>query len=302
MKIERISENQIRCTLNKADLAARQLKISELAYGSEKAKALFRDMMKQAAYEVGFESDDIPLMIEAIPISAECIVLIVTKVDDPEELDTRFSKFSPNNEEEDYGYDSPFEDFDSLDTMANYDEAYANNAPSARDELPDSQDPFLQSSIGNEIRDLFGKVQDFLNQATSDSSEHAADFIPLKDSIEHFPKKENPMVAPSAADTDISEPVVRIFSFDDFDTFTDAMRAIQAVYTGESALYKSPKNNLYYVILNKKDCPFIDFNKTCNILSEYGTKEHMNEASTGYFSEHCKCLIPHFAVQKGAKL
>ena len=83
MKIEKLSENQIRCTLNKADLTSRHLKISELAYGSEKAKELFRDMMKQAAYELGFEAEDIPLMIEAIPISSECIVFIVTKVDDP---------------------------------------------------------------------------------------------------------------------------------------------------------------------------------------------------------------------------
>ena len=51
MKIEKLSENQIRCTLNKSDLAARQLKISELAYGSEKAKKLFQDMMQQASYE-----------------------------------------------------------------------------------------------------------------------------------------------------------------------------------------------------------------------------------------------------------
>ena len=42
MKIERLNENQIRCTLNKSDLASRQLKINELAYGSDKAKELFR--------------------------------------------------------------------------------------------------------------------------------------------------------------------------------------------------------------------------------------------------------------------
>ena len=44
MKIERLNENQIRCTLNKSDLASRQLKINELAYGSDKAKELFRDI------------------------------------------------------------------------------------------------------------------------------------------------------------------------------------------------------------------------------------------------------------------
>lgn len=101
MKIEKVNEHQIRCTLTREDLLNRELKISELAYGTEKAKSLFRDMMQQAAYECGFEAEDIPLMIEAIPLNAECIVLIVTKVEDPEELDTRFSKFAPSVHDED---------------------------------------------------------------------------------------------------------------------------------------------------------------------------------------------------------
>ena len=95
MKIEKINDNQIRCTLTHADLAARNLKISELAYGTEKAKSLFRDMMQQASFDFGFEADDLPLMIEAIPSSSDSITLIITKVEDPEELDTRFSKFTP---------------------------------------------------------------------------------------------------------------------------------------------------------------------------------------------------------------
>ena len=96
MKIEKVNENQIRCTLTREDLASRELKISELAYGTEKAKSLFRDMMQQANFEFGFEAEDIPLMIEAIPLNADCIVLIITKVEDPDELDTRFSRFAPS--------------------------------------------------------------------------------------------------------------------------------------------------------------------------------------------------------------
>ena len=94
MKIEKISDTQIRCTLSKQDLADRNLKISELAYGSDKAKELFHELMTQASYECGFEAEDVPLMIEAIPVSGDCLVLIVTKVEDPDELDTRFSNFS----------------------------------------------------------------------------------------------------------------------------------------------------------------------------------------------------------------
>lgn len=101
MKIELMNDHQIRCTLTKDDLASRQLKLSELAYGTRKAKALFHDMMEIASSEYGFEADNIPLTIEAIPMNSECIVLIITKVEDPEELDTRFSKFAPGVSEDD---------------------------------------------------------------------------------------------------------------------------------------------------------------------------------------------------------
>lgn len=101
MKIERINENQIRCTLSNFDLSVRNLNLSELAYGSEKARNLFREMIQRASNEVGFDAEDIPLMVEAIPLANESVMLIITKIEDPEELDTRFSKFSPADEDED---------------------------------------------------------------------------------------------------------------------------------------------------------------------------------------------------------
>ena len=120
MKIEKVNENQIRCTLTREDLVSRELKISELAYGTEKAKNLFRDMMRQANFEFGFEAEDIPLMIEAIPLNSECIVLIITKVEDPEELDTRFSRFAPSvtddaTDEETEETDEDMEDTEVMD-------------------------------------------------------------------------------------------------------------------------------------------------------------------------------------------
>ena len=100
MKIEKVNENQIRCTLTKQDLADRQINLRELAYGSEKAKGLFHDMIQQANYEFGFDVSDNPLMVEAIPLSSESLVLLITKVEYPEELDTRFSQFTEGGDEE----------------------------------------------------------------------------------------------------------------------------------------------------------------------------------------------------------
>ncbi|MBQ6875897.1 MAG: adaptor protein MecA [Lachnospiraceae bacterium] len=110
MKIERINENQIRCTLNRSDLADRQIELSELAYGSTKARRLFQELIQTAAAEVGFDVENMPLMVEAIPMSMDSIVLIVTRVEDPDELDTRFSRFSPSPEEE-WSDTEPMDDF-----------------------------------------------------------------------------------------------------------------------------------------------------------------------------------------------
>lgn len=90
MKIEKINNNQIKCVLNKNDLVSRHIKVSELAYGTEKAQELFKDMMEQASHKFGFETKNAPLMIEAVPLSSESIMLIITKVDNPEELEDKF--------------------------------------------------------------------------------------------------------------------------------------------------------------------------------------------------------------------
>ncbi len=96
MKIERINENSIRCTLTGFDLSVRNLNLRDMAYGTEKARKLFQEMMAKASNEVGFEAENVPVMIEAIPLSADSIQLIISKVENPEELDTRFSKFTPS--------------------------------------------------------------------------------------------------------------------------------------------------------------------------------------------------------------
>ena len=332
MKIEKLSENQIRCTLNKADLASRQLKISELAYGSEKAKELFRDMMQQASYELGFEAEDIPLMIEAIPVSAECIILIVTKVDDPEELDTRFSKFSPASDDsyDDGDFDYADEDYDSFEAIGSSD---STSLPTARDELDSYEDSDLSDDVTSDVINLFSKVKDYLTQnideiSESDDSSNIINtnkanntnsskdsFIPLNDTLlkgsDGIKKPvtstgktttKQPSVSTNTKAASPADKTIRIFSFKDFNTFNDAAIAIAPVYNDINSLYKSPVDSRYYLTLEKTTCTAVNFNKTCNILSEYGTKENMNSNSDCYFKEHWECIINGRAVQVMSKL
>lgn len=102
MKIEKVSENQIKFSLSKDDLVERNIKISELAYGSEKTQVLFREMMEQAMEEYGFEAENTPLMIEAVPSTQESIVIIVTKVSNAEYIESKFNLLPQSKEEGKY--------------------------------------------------------------------------------------------------------------------------------------------------------------------------------------------------------
>ena len=66
MKIERISENQLKLTLTKADLAERKIKLEDLISPSERTQKLFRDIMEQALDEEDFISENTPLMVESL--------------------------------------------------------------------------------------------------------------------------------------------------------------------------------------------------------------------------------------------
>ncbi len=263
MKFEKINENQIRCTLNKADLADRDLLIHELAYGTPKAKELFREMMQQASYEVGFEAEDIPLMIEAIPVSPDCLVLIITKVEDPEELDTRFSKFTkPHSFDLAEGDDEgPLDDEDE-DVTTIYDQAVEVPPPA----------PFGPNGTISDALDLLAPITNAIKQA-----QNAANVQKEKASEER--------------------EVQKVFLFKDIRTIMELAPKLHSIYKEENSLYKDGENHHYYLFLNKGSLDTAAFQQICNFLSEYGTKVPYTYASTSYYREHFETIVEKKAIK-----
>lgn len=248
MKLEKVNDHQIRATLTKADLADRELKLSELAYGTEKAKSLFRDMMQQAAYEFGFEAEDIPLMIEAIPLSSESIVLIITKVEDPEELDTRFSNFAPTiHEDEDAGV------ADVLKSL---------------------------SDDGDNVLDLFKKLKD----ASQEAREKAAEIKAKNEAQKNASATEHNLM--------------RAYSFEDIDTVARLSHILEPFYFGKSSLYRNNHSGRIVLVVSQGNHTMEDFNRVCNIISEYGNNEKYTIASEAYFNEHNDAIMTGDALTK----
>jgi adapter protein MecA 1/2 len=268
MKIEKVNENQIRCTLTKEDLADRELKISELAYGTEKAKSLFRDMMQQASYEFGFEAEDIPLMIEAIPLSPDCIILVITKVEDPEELDTRFSRFAPS-----------LSDKEDLENTAEV-------------------SPLTGA---DDVLDLFKKIHEEKAKANNSKS----NFVPLSESFLH--SKEDIKTShngESKESVKVSDSIdlTKLYSFDDLDTVIRLSSVLYGYYTGKSSLYKETSTGKYFLVISKTNHTPEQFNKVCNILSEYAAQTKYSLAIEAHLKEHEETFITGNAVQALAHL
>ncbi len=91
MKIEKINDNQIKFLLTNEDLQEREIKLSELAQGSEKAQAFFRDIMTEAMLDCGFDATNTPLMIEAMPVTMDTVMIIVSKVTKDVDIDKTLS-------------------------------------------------------------------------------------------------------------------------------------------------------------------------------------------------------------------
>jgi len=267
MKIEKVNDHQIRCTLTREDLANRELKISELAYGTDKAKSLFHDMMQQAAYEFGFEAEDIPLMIEAVPLNSDCIVLIVTKVDDPEELDTRFSKFAPSVHEK-----------------------AAEEEDDTSDEFEDDTD--ADGDQGSDTAGSTSLFQKLFDQNTKDGS----------DSLSILQKSGSAIKLSPEGNTIPQESLTRIFAFSSMSQLMSLSRILGDQLPCPNAVYKSTREDPYLLMIEQGSMSRSEFAKICNTISEYGNNLTIPQGSLSYYTEHYVPIVKTQALQTLSKI
>ena len=199
-------------------------------------------MMQQANFEFVFEDEDIPLMIEAIPMNAECIVLIITKVEDPEELDTRFARI----------------------------------APSVHEELEDAGED--AASAADEVLDLFRRLQ-----GSEDISS---------------PEMSSPELSSDAE----GKLMMRMLRFHSLHLLITAAAAIAGGMTGTSSLYRDTREDSYLLLLSHPQKDASDFNRCCNILSEYGSFVKVMPSTPSYLDEHCEAVVSENALQALARI
>ena len=102
MKIEKVSDTQLKLSLTKSDLAERHIQLEDLIRPNEKTQQLFHDIMEQAMEQCDFIAENAPLMVEAAPLGMDGIMIIVTKMDGNEKAGSGINLFQNTKESHRY--------------------------------------------------------------------------------------------------------------------------------------------------------------------------------------------------------
>ena len=81
-----------------------------------------------------------------------------------------------------------------------------------------------------------------------------------------------------------------------------AARETESVFSGSSVLYKNPQSGRYYLVLKKESSDELSFSRTCNLLSEYGTRLRQDPAAEAYYAEHYEVIVKQNTLAALAKI
>jgi adapter protein MecA 1/2 len=328
MKIEKINDRQIRCVLTKEDLESRKIRLSELVCGGEKARGLLRDMVIQAARELNFSFNNNPLMIEAVPTGKDQLVLIITRVDDPGELKSRFHQLTGFGEsgktegDQKSAEGSAVPAFSSADDILNLLRRFSKQleelkgASSERD--PDVSDAGAGVAEADGTLEAGAAAKDGVVPGTDGMPEGGA--VPGADGMRKdgvvsgmdgmpgdgiVPGADGMRKDGAVPEADRSREAIekemyrytRFYLFRSLEHVLDASKRVPEGYSGENTLYKNPDDGAFYLLVRKADTDAEQFNRICNVLSEYSMPMDYSSGMDEFFREHMRVIVADSALQ-----
>ena len=94
----------------------------------------------------------------------------------------------------------------------------------------------------------------------------------------------------------------RFYLFRSLENVILAAKGIGEGYEGENSLYKNPDDGAYYLLVRKMDTDPEQFNRICNVLSEYAMPMDYATGMDEFFREHMKVILSGTALQDLRKL
>ena len=289
MKIEKINENEIQAAVTSEDLTRRQIQLNEFAYGTDASHSLFNELLRIASYKLGFQTDDSPIVVEAIP-TEDSLFLIVKKIQYPDELDTRFARFS----------DAPGDEFlEYLDEDIMPSDFMLHGTAKRATDILDEEESELEDDL-DEDPENDDIVEEVMAEMDAEGLDDMSSLVSKILEIEERKSREKAAVGGEITKKRRSNRFSRIFCMKNLDEAIEASRIVGSIYKGDNSLYRTSRG--YELLVNIGNHTTAEFNRIVNILCEYGTLIDFSNGTESYFGEHAKCLVSGMALQALSKI
>ena len=80
--------------------------------------------------------------------------------------------------------------------------------------------------------------------------------------------------------------LIRLFTFRTLDDVILAAHGLNGFYNGNNVLYKEHLSGTYQLVVHQSEYSPEEFNKICNILSEYADGKAFSAAGEAHLQEH----------------
>jgi adapter protein MecA 1/2 len=94
----------------------------------------------------------------------------------------------------------------------------------------------------------------------------------------------------------------RLYLFPNLEQVIEASHVLKDIYHGENLLFKNPETGEFHLIISKSDHTPEEFNKVCNILSEYAGTSKYTASNEAYMREHYTQMLGKQALQQLAEI
>ena len=91
--------------------------------------------------------------------------------------------------------------------------------------------------------------------------------------------------------------LTKMFEFKNLEQMERLSHVLAGFYEGENDLYKDESKNKLFLLVQKSHHTPEEFNKVCNVISEYGIHRKYAPAKEAFLKEHGKLLVKTNALQ-----
>lgn len=280
----------VNCILSREDMIEHGLTVTDFIKEKEKVHDFLTSIVERAKEEVGYVNETGILSLRVIPMSKGRLSIIFSNEEEIEALDEMFHISDG--------------DMDSITDIDDYNQDILSEYDDEDFEVSDDDETVLEAFEKDPLG-LLDKLERHVTNRNIDRKNINPNmgFGQPIDGIFDDAILARKVSGPNsnvvrAGDNRVIGFYTKVLQFKSLERIIDFTKSLPHDEDVVTALFKDEEKNVYYIVLKKGKLGEKRFEQISTKIDEFADKTYINSAMENYLYEHCKCLIPNFALKK----